>query len=78
MKHEHLTPGKRTLITRTARPWASAGLPAGAYETLTDGTEIPLVDGGAFDWMAKLTSNRRAVYIASGLGSQLVPLMFRQ
>jgi trehalose-6-phosphatase len=43
-----------------------------------DGTEIPLVDGGAFDWLAKLTSNRRAVYIASGLGSQLVPRMFRQ
>ena len=43
-----------------------------------DGTEIPLVDGGAFDWVAKLTSNRRAVYVASGLGSQLVPLMFRR
>lgn len=43
-----------------------------------DGTEIPLVDGGAFDWLAKLTSNRRAVYVASGLGSQLVPLMFRR
>jgi hypothetical protein len=42
----------------------------------SDGTEIPLVDGGAFDWVAKLTSNRRAVYVASGMGSQLVPLMF--
>jgi hypothetical protein len=28
--------------------------------------------------LAKLTSNRRAVYVASGLGSQLVPLMFRR
>jgi hypothetical protein len=43
-----------------------------------DGTEIPLVDGGAFDWLAKLTSDRMAVYIASGLGSQLMPLMFRR
>jgi hypothetical protein len=42
-----------------------------------NGVEMPLVDGGAFDWVAKLTSNRRAVYVASGLGSQLVPLMFR-
>jgi hypothetical protein len=43
----------------------------------SDGTEIPLADGGAFDWVAKLTSNQRAVYVASGLGSQLVPVLFR-
>ena len=43
----------------------------------TEGTNLPLIDGGAFDWVAKLTSNRRAVYVASGLGSQLVPLLFR-
>jgi hypothetical protein len=43
----------------------------------SDGNEIPLIDGGAFDWVAKLTSNRRAVYVASGMGSQLVPLLFR-
>jgi hypothetical protein len=42
-----------------------------------DGTEIPLVDGGAFDWVARLTSNRRAAYVATGLGSQLLPLIFR-
>jgi hypothetical protein len=43
-----------------------------------EGIEMPLIDGGAFDWVAKLTSNRRFVYVASGLGSQLVPLMFRR
>jgi hypothetical protein len=43
----------------------------------SDGGEMPLIDGGAFDWVAKLTSNRRAVYVASGLGSQLVALLFR-
>lgn len=42
-----------------------------------EGTEIPLIDGGAFDWVAKLTSNQRISYVASGLGSQLVPLLFR-
>jgi hypothetical protein len=42
-----------------------------------EGIETPLIDGGAFDWVAQLTSNRRAVYVASGLGSQLVPLLFR-
>jgi hypothetical protein len=40
--------------------------------TALDGTELFLVDGGAFDWLAKLTSNRRAVYIATGTGSQLM------
>ncbi len=44
----------------------------------SDGVEIPLIDGGAFDWVAKLTSNRKAVYVASGLGSQIVPLLFRR
>jgi hypothetical protein len=44
----------------------------------SEGIEVPLIDGGAFDWVAKLTSNRRAVYVASGLGSQLVALMFRR
>jgi len=42
-----------------------------------EGIELPLIDGGAFDWVGKLTSNSRAVYVASGLGSQIVPLMFR-
>jgi hypothetical protein len=42
-----------------------------------DGAEIPFIDGGVFDWVAKLTSNRRAVFVASGMGSQLVPLLFR-
>jgi hypothetical protein len=43
-----------------------------------EGLEIQLIDGGAFDWVARLTSNRRAVYVASALGSQLVSLMFRR
>jgi hypothetical protein len=38
---------------------------------------VPLVDGGAFDWMGTLTANRKMVFVASGLGSQLVPILFR-
>jgi hypothetical protein len=34
-------------------------------------------DGGAFDWLAKLTSNRRLVFTASALGSQLAAYLFR-
>jgi hypothetical protein len=59
-------------------PYYNNGLRFQVAARSTDGIEIPLIDGGAFDWVARLTSNRKAVYVASGLGSQLVPLMFRR
>ena len=68
-------PAARALLDH---PYYNKGLRFQMAARSNDGTEIPLVDGGAFDWVAKLTSNRRAVYVASGLGSQLVPLMFRR
>lgn len=37
-----------------------------------DGSVINLADGGAFDWVGKLTSNRRHTFVASGLGTQRV------
>lgn len=58
-------------------PYYNKGLRFQIAARSDEGIEIPLIDGGAFDWVAKLTSNRRAVYVASGLGSQLVPLMFK-
>jgi hypothetical protein len=38
--------------------------------------EIPLVDGGAFDWVAKLAANRKLVFVASAIGSQLLAHLF--
>lgn len=43
-----------------------------------DGNAIPLIDGGAFDWVRKLTANHRMIYVASGMGSQLAAFMFRR
>lgn len=43
-----------------------------------DGNAIPLIDGGAFDWLRKLTDNKRMVYVASGMGSQLAAMLFRR
>ena len=40
------------------------------------GDPIPFVDGGAFNWVAKLASNRRLVFVASGMGAQLAALLF--
>jgi hypothetical protein len=42
------------------------------------GDEIPIVDGGAFDWLARLTGNRKLTFIASGLGTQLLATQFRR
>lgn len=43
-----------------------------------DGNAVPLIDGGAFDWLRKLTDNKRMVYVASGMGSQLAAVLFRR
>jgi len=56
----------------------SGGLRYMYWVTAPDGAEFPLADGGAFDWLARLLSNRRAVYVASGLGAQLIAVQFRR
>jgi hypothetical protein len=56
----------------------SGGLRFMLWVTALDGEEVPLADGGSFDWLARLLSNRRAVFVASGLGAQLVPIRFRR
>jgi hypothetical protein len=43
----------------------------------SQGADVPLIDGGAFDWMGTLTANRKMVFVASGMGSQLLPTLFR-
>jgi hypothetical protein len=58
-------------------PYYSAGLRYMLRVTAPDGTELPLIDGGAFDWLAQLSANRRAVYVATGAGAQLIAFRFR-
>ncbi|HEX4972231.1 MAG TPA: hypothetical protein VFV69_14335 [Steroidobacteraceae bacterium] len=41
------------------------------------GDDIPLIDGGAFDWLHKLASNRKLVFVASAIGSQLAAYLYR-
>jgi hypothetical protein len=41
------------------------------------GHDIPLIDGGAFDWLHKLAANRKLVFVASALGSQLAAYQYR-
>ena len=42
------------------------------------GDNVPLIDGGCFDWVARLAANARLVYVASGMGAQLVAFLFRK
>ena len=55
----------------------SGGLRYMLWVTASDGAQVPLVDGGAFDWLVRLASNRRAVFVATGTGAQLMALRFR-
>lgn len=62
---------------RLEHPYYSGGLRYQIWVTAPDGAGVPLIDGGAFDWLARLAANRRAMYIASGTGAQLIAFRFR-
>ena len=57
-------------------PYYSGGLRYRIWVLAPDGGELPLADGGVFDWLGQLSSTRRAVFIGSGLSSQLIALRF--
>jgi hypothetical protein len=61
---------------RLEHPYYSGGIRFQIWVTAPDGAAIPLVDGGAFDWLARIASNRRAVFIATGAGAQLIAIQF--
>ena len=53
-------------------PYYSGGLRYRIWVAAPDGEELPLADGGTFDWLSQLASNQRAVFVGSGLGSQMI------
>jgi hypothetical protein len=65
--------GERKLLEH---PYYNGGVRYMLWVTHASGEQIPLGDGGLFDWVAKLTTNARNVYVASGLGAQLVAYAF--
>ena len=80
-------PGRRDIGARLAEllqadlgplehPYYSGGLRYRVWVAAPDGEELPLGDGGTFDWLGRLAANRRAVFVGSGLGSQLIALRF--
>ena len=41
------------------------------------GAEIPMIDGGAFDWLRKLGSNSKLTFVASAMGTQFLAYTLR-
>jgi hypothetical protein len=84
-----VTPERRTLGERIASgvggPILIETLAHDYYDGLrfmisarsSSGEHLPLIDGGAFDWLRKLTSNNKLVFVASALGSQLAAYLYR-
>lgn len=83
-KHESLASqlreelGVPTSIGPLEHGYYSGGLRFRLWATPPGGEELNLADGGSFDWLARLTSNRRAVFVASGVGVQLIALSCRR
>lgn len=84
------TPAKRHLAERVAAAFSSVttthtelahdyydGLRFMIDVTLPQASSLPLVDGGAFDWLKKLGANDKLVFVASGFGSQLAAFACR-
>jgi hypothetical protein len=76
---------ERVMISLPGTPTAIEPLEHDYYDGLrfmisarsAAGEDIPFIDGGAFNWMRKLTSNRKHIFVASGLGSQIAAYWFR-
>jgi hypothetical protein len=77
---DRVVQGLDSLVTRRAleHPYYSGGVRYQISVAAPDGTRLPLVDGGTFDWLARISSNARAVFVATGTGSQLIALRFRR
>ncbi len=54
------------------------GLRVGYGVHTASGDFVEIVDLGLFDWVARLTSNRRHRFVASAIGIQLLALLFAE
>jgi len=66
---------EHTLLAIERAPLASTyydGLRFTIDAQAPDGTRLPLIDGGAFDWLRRLANHRKLVFVASAIGTQLL------
>ncbi len=70
-------PGIAVVHEPLAQAYYSAGLRFMIDASNEHGVAVPLIDGGAFDWVAQLAANRKLVFVASAIGSQLAAYLYR-
>ncbi len=70
-------PGVRVVHEPLAQAYYSGGLRFLINAGSVHGDGIPLIDGGAFDWVGTLAANRKLVLVASCIGSQIAAFAFR-
>lgn len=70
-------PGIRVVHEPLTQPYYNGGLRFMINAGSVHGDGIPLIDGGAFDWVATLAANRKLVFVASCIGSQIAAFAFR-
>jgi hypothetical protein len=63
---------------RLEHPYYNGGLRFQIGVTAPDGAMLPMIDGGTFDWVGRLSANHRTVFVASGMGSQLAAFLCRR
>lgn len=68
--------GTRATCKSLDHPYYSGGLRYRIWVTTPDGQELNLADGGSFDWLGQLAANRRAAFVATGIGAQLIASLF--
>lgn len=58
-------------------PYYNGGLRFQIGARSVQGADVPLIDGGAFDWVGKLAANNRLAFVATGMGSQVAAAVYR-
>ena len=53
------------------------GLRFMVYVRHSSGANVPLIDGGRFEWLGTLAANRKLAFVASAVGSQVAAYAFR-
>lgn len=70
-------PGIRVVHEPLTQAYYSGGLRFMINAGSIHGDGIPLIDGGAFDWVGTLAANRKLAFVASCIGSQIAAFAFR-
>jgi hypothetical protein len=70
-------PGVEVMRAPLEHPYYSGGVRFQIGARGVQGADVPLIDGGTFDWVGRLAANNRLAFVATGMGSQLAAYVYR-